>query len=188
MNLRCLQQPAVNHRIRRCCCPGHTPTPKPAPRVRAAAATAPQPQQQQAASSSHSTDVADAAISLLVQQHGLDKDSTLVAQEARLAYTYLAASGSLPSSCSGVGDLMLHALELSDLLATGSTFRTLQMMKRHPGLLSLSPEQVCCSGNRGSRMGSTSWHTQAVAQGLAWAQCCCMRAAVVLSCGPHMIC
>ncbi|WIA35854.1 hypothetical protein OEZ86_004239 [Tetradesmus obliquus] len=39
---------------------------------------------------------------------------------------------------------MLHALELSDLLATGSTFRTLQMLKRHPGLLSLSPEEVAC--------------------------------------------
>jgi hypothetical protein len=130
-----------HHHILRCCSPWHSQWPRPGPCVRAAAATAPQPQQQQAASS-HSTEVADAAISLLVQQRGLDKDAALVAQEARLTYTYLATSGSLPGSCSGVGDLMLHALELSDLLATGSTFRTLQMLKRHPGLLSLSPEEV----------------------------------------------
>lgn len=41
-----------------------------------------------------------------------------------------------------VYSLVVHALQLSDLMATGSTFRTLQMIKRHPGLLSLTPQQV----------------------------------------------
>lgn len=48
---------------------------------------------------------------------------------------------------------MLNALELSDLLATGSTFRTLQMLKRHPGLLSLSPEEVGCCSSRAAGHG-----------------------------------
>jgi hypothetical protein len=51
---------------------------------------------------------------------------------------------------------MLHALELSDLLATGSTFRTLQMLKRHPGLLSLSPEEVSCRSRKPAGPAGTS--------------------------------
>eukprot|EP00882_Tetradesmus_deserticola_P005714 GHRQ01006016.1.p1 GENE.GHRQ01006016.1~~GHRQ01006016.1.p1 ORF type:complete len:242 (+),score=108.98 GHRQ01006016.1:196-921(+) len=142
-------KPALSHQrlllrqVQHCCSPGHTPRPTRAHCQHAAAAAAPQPQQQQA-TSSHSTDAADAAIVVLVQQHGLDKDAVLVAQEARLTYTFLAASGSLPSSCSGVGDLLLHALQLSGILATGSTFRTLQMLKRQPGLLRLSPAEAAC--------------------------------------------
>jgi hypothetical protein len=68
-------------------------------------------------------------------------DAGLIAQEASLAFHYLRQAGSLPTAWQPV-DLVNRAFELTDLLATGSTFRTLQMLKRHPNLLLLSPCQV----------------------------------------------
>eukprot|EP00775_Hariotina_reticulata_P014596 gene14596-14727_t len=68
-------------------------------------------------------------------------DAGLIAQEASLAFHYLSQANSLPTAWQPV-DLVNRAFELTDLLATGSTFRTLQMLKRHPNLLLLSPCQV----------------------------------------------
>eukprot|EP00775_Hariotina_reticulata_P014591 gene14591-14722_t len=67
-------------------------------------------------------------------------DAGLIAQEASLAFHYLSQANSLPTAWQPV-DLVNRAFELTDLLATGSTFRTLQMLKRHPNLLLLSPCQ-----------------------------------------------
>lgn len=83
-----------------------------------------------------------AAVQQLVSARQLDPDPCLVAQEAHLALSYLASQpDALPAQLNAV-QLAGHALLLTDLMATGSTFRTLQMIKRHPALLRLPPEEV----------------------------------------------
>lgn len=116
------------HRLQRC---------REVPRRPSAAAAATAPRVGQSLDQS-----AFETVTSIVQQHGLDKDASLVAQEAGLAFNYLQAAGCLPSSLQEATQLVQHALELSDLLATGSTFRTLQMVKRHPDLLSIPPDEV----------------------------------------------
>lgn len=82
-------------------------------------------------------------IQQLVAARGLDLDPQLVAEEALLTFTLLSSQrGALPPHMSDAGQLVAHALRLTDLMATGSTFMTLQMLKRHPGLLGLTPHQV----------------------------------------------
>lgn len=79
----------------------------------------------------------------LVAARGLDLDPGLVAQEAHLAFSYLSTQpGALPQQMQDAAQLAEHALHLTDLMATGSTFMTLQMLKRHPALLQLTPYQV----------------------------------------------
>lgn len=82
------------------------------------------------------------AVQQLIQQRGLDSDAGLVAQEAVIAFSYLNQNALLPDYVWDPSELAVRALELSDLLATGSTFRTLQMLKRHPALLQLHPDEV----------------------------------------------
>eukprot|EP00878_Enallax_costatus_P012585 GHUV01013143.1.p1 GENE.GHUV01013143.1~~GHUV01013143.1.p1 ORF type:complete len:226 (+),score=72.97 GHUV01013143.1:300-977(+) len=82
------------------------------------------------------------AVRQLVQQRGLDVDAGLVAQEAVSTFGYLDQTSSLPEHVWDPSDLVARALQLSDLLATGSTFRTLQMLKRHPQLLELPSDEV----------------------------------------------
>lgn len=82
------------------------------------------------------------AVQQLVQQRGLDIDAGLVAQEAVSAFSYLEHNNMLPDYVYDPSELAGRALELSDLLATGSTFRTLQMLKRHPALLDLPSDEV----------------------------------------------
>lgn len=82
------------------------------------------------------------AVKQLVQQRGLDLDAGLVAQEAVSSFGYLSQNSLLPEFVWDPSDLVARALELSDLLATGSTFRTLQMLKRHPQLLQLPSKEV----------------------------------------------
>jgi hypothetical protein len=72
----------------------------------------------------------------------LDSDAGLVAQEAVTAFSYLQQNASLPEHVWDPSGLTVRALELSDLLATRSTFRTLQMLKRHPALLQLDSDEV----------------------------------------------
>lgn len=54
----------------------------------------------------------------------------------------LGQCGQLPYNSSTHEDLASHALLLTDLMATGSVFRTLQILKRCPDLLLLEPYQV----------------------------------------------
>jgi hypothetical protein len=84
-----------------------------------------------------------AAVQQLVAARGLDLDPALVAQEAHLAFDYLSMQqGALPEQMQDAVQLADHALHLTDLMATGSTFMTLQMLKRHPALLQLPTYEV----------------------------------------------
>jgi hypothetical protein len=84
-----------------------------------------------------------AAVQQLVAARGLDLDPALVAQEAHLAFDYLSTQqGALPEQIQDAVQLADHALHLTDLMATGSTFMTLQMLKRHPALLQLPTHEV----------------------------------------------
>jgi hypothetical protein len=80
----------------------------------------------------------------LVAARGLQEDPALVTQEAHLALSYLFSQqpGVVPARLQHAPQLAAHALLLTDLMATGSTFRTLQMLKRHPALLQLPPGEV----------------------------------------------
>jgi hypothetical protein len=100
----------------------------------------------------------EAAIQQLVSARGLDLDPQLVAQEALLTFSFLSSQpGALPHHMRDARQLAAHALRLTDLMATGSTFMTLQMLKRHPGLLSLTPHQVLgCVGGRHPACGSST--------------------------------
>lgn len=101
-----------------------------------------------AASSSRGVPDSFAAVQQMIAARGLDPDPDLVSQEAHLAFTYLSSQqqqqqqGILPPRVQDAAQLADHALVLTDLMATGSTFRTLQMLKRHPGLLQLQPSEV----------------------------------------------
>lgn len=87
-----------------------------------------------------------AAVRQMIAARGLDPDPDLVSQEAHLAFTYLSSpqqqQGTLPPRVQDAAQLAGLALMLTDLMATGSTYRTLQMLKRHPGLLQLQPSEV----------------------------------------------
>lgn len=112
-----------------------------------AAPTAAAPAGAAAASSSRGMTDSYAAVQQMIAARGLDPDPDLVSQEAHLAFTYLSSQqqhqqGSLPPRVQDAAQLADHALVLTDLMATGSTFRTLQMLKRHPGLLQLQPSEV----------------------------------------------
>lgn len=94
---------------------------------------------QPAAHSSEQT----ADVQQLVVARGLDHDPVLVAREVHLAFNYLSSQpGALPQQVQHPTQLVHHALQLTDLMASGSTCQTLQMLKRHPALLSLNPQQV----------------------------------------------
>lgn len=99
-----------------------------------------------AASSSRGMPDSFAAVRQMITARGLDPDPDLVSQEAHLAFTYLSSPqqqpGTLPPMVQDAAQLAGHALVLTDLMATGSTFRTLQMLKRHPSLLQLQPSEV----------------------------------------------
>jgi hypothetical protein len=101
-----------------------------------------------AAAASSSRDMPDsvAAVRQMIAARGLDPDPDLVSQEAHLAFTYLSSpqqqQGTLPPRVQDAAQLAGLALMLTDLMATGSTYRTLQMLKRHPGLLQLQPSEV----------------------------------------------
>lgn len=95
-----------------------------------------------------------AAVQQLVADRALDPDPALVAQEAHLTLSYLSSQpGALPQDLQHAAQLADHALRLTDLMATGSTFRTLQMLKRHPALLHLSAHEVSRVGGRCSQAG-----------------------------------
>jgi hypothetical protein len=86
-----------------------------------------------------------AALQQLVAAKGLDVDAALVVQEALSTWQYLASpaqAGQLPGHVADAQELLQQALLLSELLATGSTTRTLAMLKRHPALLGLAPREV----------------------------------------------
>lgn len=127
----------------------------------AAAATPPSPSSASAPLASQAATAAPpqtdpqshAAVTQLVAARGLDADPALVSQEAHLTVSYLSSQHQqqrggdgggvlLPPQLQDARSLTEHALQLTDLLATGSTFRTLQMLKRHPALLHLSTHEV----------------------------------------------
>lgn len=102
-------------------------------------------------------------------------DVGLVAQEAAATYEYLTSQqdGLLPHGLTAE-QLAERALLLSDLLATGSTFRTLQMLKRHPALLQMPPDvvsEMCgCRGRGSTRAHATHTPTLDAAR-----SCCVCR-------------
>eukprot|EP00879_Flechtneria_rotunda_P006411 GHRR01006736.1.p1 GENE.GHRR01006736.1~~GHRR01006736.1.p1 ORF type:complete len:221 (+),score=62.08 GHRR01006736.1:151-813(+) len=83
------------------------------------------------------------SINSLIEQHGNPSDDIdLTARETMTTFSYLQQSGKLLSETWQIDDLTSRALQMTDLLATGSTFRTLHILKRHPGLLKLQPQLV----------------------------------------------
>ncbi|KAF8057865.1 hypothetical protein HT031_005811 [Scenedesmus sp. PABB004] len=101
-----------------------------------------QPDQQQCQQPQQAPEQQDLArIAALVAAAGLDVDAALIAAEAAAAHAQLSRAGALPPGL-GADGLAARALALTRLLATGSTFRTLEMVRRAPALLSLPPGAV----------------------------------------------
>jgi len=125
-------------------------------------ATAVAPAAATAGTAAGSPEESYAAVQQLVADRALDPDPALVAQEAHLTLSYLSSQpGALPQDLQHAAQLADHALRLTDLMATGSTFKTLQMLKRHPALLHLSAHEVSRVGGwcnqAGDRMSASHY-------------------------------
>lgn len=95
-----------------------------------------------ACTSSTSTD----GVRQLIQSRSLiPVEEDIVVEEVGLVHQLLATSpGSRSTEWSSlnVQSLAERAIQLTDIMATGSVFRTLQMIKRHPQILELPPYEV----------------------------------------------
>jgi hypothetical protein len=74
-------------------------------------------------------------------------DEDLVVHEVDSVHMRLRQCGKLPHHACTHEDLASHALLLTDLMATGSVFRTLQILKRCPDLLLMEPYQASTSSS-----------------------------------------
>lgn len=128
----------------------------------AAAATAPAPSPAAGgATGSSSIEAGElAALQQLVRARGHEADAAeVVASEAATTYRFMADTGALPPHWRAA-DVCRQALLMTDVLATGSSFRSLAMLKRHPGLAVLSGRQLARQV-RGRGPGSCAWHSWA---------------------------
>jgi hypothetical protein len=84
-----------------------------------------------------------AALARLVAAAGVPADEPqIVATELAAVHALLTSLDALPVPLVERADFAAAALQFSSLIGTGSTWRTLQMVKRHPALLELGAPDV----------------------------------------------
>ncbi|KIY98711.1 hypothetical protein MNEG_9251 [Monoraphidium neglectum] len=71
-------------------------------------------------------------------------EEDIILRELEITDLFLHNTGALPEPLAAGGARALAAatLQLTNVLAAGSPFRTLQILKRHPGLLRLTPRDI----------------------------------------------
>ncbi|KAI8466922.1 MAG: hypothetical protein J3K34DRAFT_48360 [Monoraphidium minutum] len=76
--------------------------------------------------------------------HMFPAEEDIILRELEITGLFLGNTGALPDHLAAGGPraLAAAALTLTNVLAAGSPFRTLQMLKRHPGLLALPPAEA----------------------------------------------